>query len=157
MQGQWYITSKNHPMSRIFTLAFIAVIFSGCIKTDIIADDRDLVGTWKVTGIRSDRAFDWNGDSYTETDIYSTYTYCQRDIILIFDERGYGRVRQGCTAPWQNLYWYLTNGNTRLIIELPGDDLHLDLVQFNYNTIKGEDRVFVNGEYYTITYTLTRW
>ena len=139
---------------QIFTpLAILFLfVFSSCSKTDVTASSDDLIGTWQVTDIRSDRPYDWDGDGYTETDIFDTYSYCQQDIRLVFENGGYGQSRQGCNAPWQSLYWSLGNG--RLDIDLPGDNLQLDLIQFNSTTIRGNDYVYINGQNFTITYTL---
>jgi hypothetical protein len=140
-----------------FALMLGFVLFTGCSKdNDIVNDPANLNGTWAVTGIQSDRAYDWNGDGYTETDIYSSYSSCQRDIILTFDYNGYGQSRQGCNAPWQSFTWQLSNNNTRLLIALPSDDLNLDLSTFNSNTIRGQDEVYVNGQRFLVTYTLSR-
>ncbi|MGZ5286294.1 MAG: DUF5004 domain-containing protein [Flavisolibacter sp.] len=145
-------------VKRIFTLAasIIMVFFlSSCTKDTNITESNDIVGTWAVTSIRSDVAYDWDGDGRNETDIYNTYTNCQQDIVLVFERDGYGQSRQGCNASWQNLDWQIYNNRT-LNIQLYNDDLNLDIVQFTNNTIKGEDNVYVDGRNFVITYTLTR-
>ena len=114
----------------------------------------DLIGTWQVTDIRSDRPYDWDGDGYEETDIFSTYSFCQRDILLVFEDGGYGQSRQGCNSFWENMYWQLSSRT--LNIDLPGDELNLQLTQFTSYTIRGEDYVYVNGQNFVITYTLSK-
>jgi len=140
-----------------FLLLAIAVIsFSSCQKNnDIIADERNIEGTWSITGINSDRAYDFNGDGRTETDIYGSYTSCGRDIVIIFQANGYGQMRQGCNSPWQNMSWRLVNNQT-LNIALPDDDINLQLQQMDDYTIRGTDQVTLNGNYFNITYTLQR-
>lgn len=138
-------------------LLIVVFIFSSCKKSnDIIADQRNIEGTWYVTGITSDRAYDFNGDGRTETDIYSSYSSCGRDIVVTFQANGYGQMRQGCNAPWQNASWSLQNNNRTLNINLPNDDLNLQLQQFDDYTIRGTDQVTVNGNYFNITYTFQR-
>ena len=139
---------------RILLLLLPLAILSGCSKNDIEVNPADILGTWMVYDIRSDRPFDWDGDGFYETDIFGNYSFCQQDILLVFEEGGYGQSRQGCNAPWQNMYWQLQGG--RLLISLPGDDLDLYLIQLNSGTIRGQDNVFINGENFTITYTLVR-
>lgn len=145
-------------LKKIFTtvLLLTATLFllQSCTKQDVLQDPGAIVGTWQVYDIRSDRPYDWDGDGFSETDIFGNYSYCQQDIILVFEQGGYGRSRQGCNAPWQNMYWQLNSGY--LQISLPGDDLNLDLVQFSGGTIRGQDNVYINGQNYTITYTLMR-
>ena len=146
-------------VKKIFTpailLSTLTLLLASCTKDNTITDTDDIVGTWAVTDIRSNQSYDWDGDGRNETDIYGTYSSCQRDIVLVFDYDGYGQSRQGCNAPWNTLYWDLT-GNRTLNIQLSGDDLNLDIVQMTNNTIRGEDQVYVNGRNYTITYTLSR-
>ena len=136
----------------LLTISFFAL--QSCTRGDVISQEEDLIGTWQVYDIRSDRPYDWDGDGFSETDIFGNYSYCQQDIFLVFEPGGYGEARQGCNAPWQSMYWQLM-GN-RLQISLPGDDLDLDLVQFSPSTIRGQDYVYVNGQNFTITYTLMR-
>jgi len=145
---------KNFFTLSLLTLA--ALFFSSCTKSDIISNESDVVGTWAVTGIRSNIANDWDGDGYPETDIYSTYSYCQRDIILTFDQYGTGQGRQGCNSYWQNLNWQLTDGNHTLRIDMIGDVIELNNIRVGNNTISGDDYVYSNGRNYTVTYTLQR-
>ena len=145
-------------VKRISTLTaslFLVVFLAGCTKDTNISEADDITGTWAVTGIRSNVAYDWDGDGRNETDIYNTYTNCQQDIVLVFERDGYGQGRQGCNASWQPLDWQIYNNRT-LNIQLYNDDLNLDIVQFSNNTIRGEDNVFVDGRNFVVTYTLTR-
>lgn len=145
---------------KFFTLPVLLVaaifVFSSCTKSDVISDEYDVVGTWAVTGIRSNTSNDWDGDGRSETDIYGTYSSCQRDIILVFDDYGTGQGRQGCNAYWQNLDWQLTNNNRNLRIDLIEDVIELSNLRISSNTIQGDDYVYSNGRNYTITYTLQR-
>lgn len=144
-------------ISTLSLLLVACVLFlSGCVKGDVISNEEDIAGTWAVTAIRSNAANDWDGDGYTETDIYGTYSYCQRDIVLVFDPYGTGQGRQGCNSYWQNLNWQLSNGNRTLNIDLMDDVIVLNNLRINYNSIQGEDQVYSNGRNYTITYTLQR-
>lgn len=146
--------------TRIFTttlgLLTLILIVTGCSKNDVVTNTDDIIGTWVVTGISSNMPYDWNGDGYTETDIYNSYSYCQRDIVLVFDYNGSGQSRQGCTSPWQSMYWQFSNGNRSLTISLPGDDLNLDITQFSSGTLRGQDQVYVDGSNFIITYTLSK-
>lgn len=130
------------------------LILSSCSKSDVVIDPNEIVGTWEIYDIRSDYPFDWDGDGWEETDIFGNYSFCQQDIVLVFDYDGYGQSRQGCNAPWQSMYWQLGNG--RLLISLPGDDLDLNIVQYSAGTIRGQDMVYINGQNFVITYTLVR-
>jgi hypothetical protein len=137
-------------------LTNIVIFFNSCAKSDVLSNEADVVGTWAVTGIRSNIANDWDGDGYTETDIYGTYSYCQRDIVLVFDQYGTGQGRQGCNSYWQNLNWQLSNGNRTLRIDMIDDLIELSNLRVTSQTIQGDDYVYSNGRNYTITYTLQR-
>jgi hypothetical protein len=141
-----------------FSMLLIAAIIalSSCTKRDVISNENDITGTWAVTGIRSNIANDWDGDGYSETNIYNTYSSCQRDIVLVFDYNGSGQSRQGCNAYWQNLNWQLLNNNRTLYIGIPDGDINLNNLRVSANTIQGEDNVYSNGRNYIVTYTLQR-
>jgi len=147
-------------LKKFFTLSLLLagsiVFFSSCTKSNVISNDADVVGTWVVTDIRSNIANDWNGDGYSETDIFGSYSYCQRDIVLVFDQYGTGQGRQGCNSYWQNLNWQLSNGNRTLHIDLIDDVIELNNLRVSSNNIQGDDYVYSNGRNYTITYTLQR-
>jgi hypothetical protein len=146
-------------MRRALYLSLIAAsafAFSSCQKSDVIQNQQSLEGTWTVSGITSDRAYDFNGDGRTETDIYGRYTSCGRDIVVVFQSGGYGQMRQGCNAPWQNANWQLLNNNSTLNIVLPDDQLNLQIQQFDDYTLRGTDQVNINGNYFNITYTFQR-
>ena len=145
----------------LWTLVILstALIFASCSKTGVINNNngpQTLEGTWAIRSITSDRPYDWNGDGRGETDIYSTYTNCQRDIVIVFQNNGYGQMRQGCNAQWENITYQLYNNNRQLMISLPNDELNLSLSQFDNYTIRGTDPVYIEGNNYAVTYTFQR-
>ena len=133
---------------------FLSLFISGCVKQAPVSSSSDIIGTWAVTGIRSDIAYDWDGDGRNETDIYNNYSYCQQDIVLVFDYNGYCQSRQGCNSSWQNMSWELY-GNS-LSIDMYSDQINLNITQFSNNSIRGEDNVNIDGRNFVITYTLSR-
>jgi len=155
-----FLPEKQNTMRTKFYFGIasllLVVLFSSCQKSDVITDPQSLDGTWIVTGITSDRVYDFNGDGRPETDIYGSYNSCQRDIAVTFDQNGYGQMRQGCNAYWQNITWQLSNNNRQLDILLPNDQINLAIMQFDNYTIRGTDPVTINGSTYNITYTFQR-
>lgn len=143
-------------LSTTLGICALLFVFTSCTKKDVISNENDLTGTWQVTGISSNVPYDWNGDGYQETDIYGTYTSCERDIAISFDPGGNGQIRQGCNSYWQNMYWQLSDNNHTLNIDLPGDGLHLNIIQFSSGVIRGEDQVYINGNNFIVTYTLSK-
>jgi len=73
--------------------------------------DSQFVGSWKITALSCDVAYDWNNDGTTERDIYSTWTPCQRDNLYTFtadtlsDAKKTGTFKLSCSvtkpAEWQ--------------------------------------------------------
>ena len=73
--------------------------------------DSQIVGSWKITALSCDVAYDWNNDGTTERDIYSTWTPCQRDNLYTFtadtlsDAKKTGTFKLSCSvtkpAEWQ--------------------------------------------------------
>ena len=150
---------KNFIMIRKLLLASTFIILASfalisCSKNDAVSPSENILGTWQITGIQSNYAYDWDGDGREETDIYSTYSSCDRDIEIVFEEGGYGRISEGCDAPYDNINWQLTNN--RLDIQIPSGDLNLDITQLTRNSMKGNDVVQVDGRSVIITYSLTR-
>jgi hypothetical protein len=145
-------------MQKSFTplVAFMFAILAlaGCSKDDSISDTADLEGSWTITGIQSDDAYDWDGDGFQERDILSTYSPCDRDIVLVFEPNGDGQISEGCTDPFSYFSWQYAGNQLRL--NLPSTDLDLEIRQFTSNTIRGADYVQVGGRNFQITYTLTR-
>lgn len=144
---------KNKILPAFFLLSSLFVL-TNCTKQDTVTSVNQMEGTWVVTGIYSDYPYDWNNDGYTETDIFDTYSYCQKDISLNFQRNGYGQSRQGCDAPIENMSWQLSNN--RLDISKPSGDINLSITQFDGNTLRGYDQVNVNGRTYNINYTLSK-
>lgn len=136
----------------LFLISLITV--SSCSKENTVNNADAIIGTWAVVGISSDIPNDWDYDGYTETDIFNTYNYCQRDISLSFGYGGYGQARQGCNAPTETMNWQLSNN--RLDISIPSGDINLQITQFDGSTLRGYDQVRSNGRSYNITYTLNK-
>jgi hypothetical protein len=157
--GICFLTLKTLPMIRKLLFASTLIILASfgmisCSKNDAVSQSENIVGTWQITGIQSNYANDWDGDGREETDIYSTYSTCDRDIEIVFEEGGYGKISEGCDAPYDNINWQLTNN--RLDIQIPSGDLNLDITQLTRSSMKGNDVVQVDGRSVTITYSLTR-
>ena len=143
-------------LTLLFFSLFSLILLSSCSKENTNSRPDTLIGTWAVVGISSNTPFDFNGDGRTETDIYGNYNACQRDIVLTFEQGGYGQARQGCTAYTETLSWQFSNNNNTLNISIPSGDINLDITQFDNSTIRGNDQVSVNGQNFIITYTLAR-
>lgn len=88
--------------STAIALFALALSFScGKVEVDKNNDiqgyaDSQIVGTWKIIAISSDKPFDWDGNGSTETDIFSTWTDCNKDNLFFFDGTKTGTYRYSC-------------------------------------------------------------
>lgn len=58
--------------------------------------DSQVVGTWKVTAVVSDVSWDYNNDGTSETNIYLTWTACQKDNLYTFVGDKTGTFKLDC-------------------------------------------------------------
>lgn len=59
--------------------------------------DSQVVGKWKITACTSDIAYDWDGNGVAETDVYNTWTACQKDHLYEFVGNKTGTYRLSCS------------------------------------------------------------
>ena len=60
--------------------------------------DSQVVGNWKITAVSSDVPNDWNGDGTAETDIYATWSSCQKDNLYTFVGDSTGTFKVNCSV-----------------------------------------------------------
>ena len=67
--------------------------------------DSQFVGTWKVTAVTSDVAWDYDGNGSTETNIYATWSACKKDNLYTFVGDKTGTYKLDCnntkTGSWE--------------------------------------------------------
>jgi len=123
--------------------------------------DSQFVGSWKITGVSCDVAYDWNNDGTTERDIYSTWTPCEKDNLFTFTgdtaTGGYkkGTFKINCsvtkTGVWQIVdTTYLVYVPTGLSAE---SEKIIDMTSVQFKSIL---LLTLNGQAATITKTWTR-
>ena len=123
--------------------------------------DSQFVGSWKITALSCDVAYDWNNDGTTERDIYSTWTPCQRDNLYTFTadtlsaakKKGTFKINCSVTKPAE---WQIVD--TKYIVYTPlglGTEseqvINMTSVQFQSVLL-----LTLNGLPATITKTWTR-
>lgn len=123
--------------------------------------DSQFVGSWKITALSSDVAYDWNNDGTTERDIYSTWSACERDNLFTFTgdtaTGGYkkGTFKINCsvtkTGEWQIV-------NTKDLVYSPAglspeSERVIDMTSIQFRSIL---LITLNGQNATITKTWTR-
>ena len=67
--------------------------------------DSQFVGTWKVTAVTSDVSWDYDNNGTSETNIFLTWTACQKDNLFTFDGDKTGSFKLDCNntklGSWQ--------------------------------------------------------
>jgi hypothetical protein len=80
-------------MNRLILYLFVFWIFisacNGHLKIEKNGDpqgyaDSQFVGTWKITAMNSDVAWDYDGNGTTETNIFATLSACKQDNLYTF-------------------------------------------------------------------------
>jgi len=123
--------------------------------------DSQFVGSWKITAVTRDVAYDWNNDGSTERDIYSTWSSCEKDNLFTFTgDTAMGGYKKGtfkinCSVT-KNGLWQVVS--TKDLLYSP-DGLSPESERVIYmSSIKFQSILLLtlNGQDATITKTWTR-
>ena len=67
--------------------------------------DSQFVGSWKVTAVTADVAWDYDGNGTTETNIYASWSPCEKDNLYTFVGDKTGTFKLDCSltkeGSWQ--------------------------------------------------------
>jgi len=142
-------------LSFIFAL-FCCLAFSSCYKIEVEANNlpqgysvAQIVGTWKIIGISSNKARDWDGNGTNETDIYNTWSDCQKNNLYEFNSDYSGTYKMSCNDIKPGS-WYL-NGITLTLTPNGFGPQPEKIIYLITDTFKTTSTVTVNGQNYTIT------
>lgn len=152
------LTGYMKPWSSLLLLVFTSIfIFTSCYKIETEANSlpqgfsvSQIIGTWKITGITSDKAYDWDGNGSPESDIYNTWSECKKDNLYQFNSNYSGVYKLDCNSTRDGT-WYL-NGTTILAWAPVGSSLEFEkIVYLTTDTMKTQTQVTnPNGQVYTI-------
>ena len=161
-------------MRRLILYLFTTVFIISCndhLKIEKNDDpqgyaDSQFVGSWKVTALSCDVAYDWNNDGTTERDIYSTWSPCERDNLYTFTADtatdGYkkGTFKINCsvtkTGQWQIVRSDNPKSQSLVYIPLnllPESEIVIDMTSVQFQSVL---LLTLNGLPATITKTWTR-
>jgi len=128
--------------------------------------DSQFVGSWKITALSCDVAYDWNNDGTTERDIYSTWTPCQRDNLYTFTgdtlsaakKKGTFKIDCSVTKPgeWQIVFSDNPKSQSLVYTPLglgPESEIITDMTSVQFQSVL---LLTLNGLPATITKTWTR-
>lgn len=94
-------------------ILYLLILFTSCndhLKIERNNDpqgyaDSQFVGSWKVTAVISDVAWDYDGNGTTETNIYATWSACKKDNLYTFVGDKTGTYKLDCnntkTGSWE--------------------------------------------------------
>ena len=118
--------------------------------------DSQVVGNWKITGYSSSEPYDWDNDGRIESNIYNTWTACQKDNLYQFSSDKTGIIKYDCSntvqASWQinnTLYLVLTP-----IGQSPDAEKIISMTSANFKTSR--DLTVSTGQNITVIKTWTR-
>jgi hypothetical protein len=142
--------------------SFLFVFIFACNKNN--ADDQSnqgyadsqVVGQWKITAFLSNASYDWDGDGSAETDIFNTWTDCEKDNRYEFDSDKTGTFQLSCSVTaggaWQIL-------NAQELTFIPGGlpQQMETIISLTSNQFQTTKVVTVSpGKIFTLTKTWTR-
>lgn len=155
----------KRSLYRFISLAYCIVIFlGGCKRVTVEANnnpqgyaDSQVVGSWKITSIKSDKAYDWDGNGVAETDVLGTFTQCSKDMLFTFEPDKTGVFKLNCSIT-KNGTWQIINTQHLLWQAEGGSAQQEQLAQMTsdtFNTIRKVQFV-LNGPIYSVTTTWKR-
>lgn len=129
--------------------------------------DSQFVGSWKITALSCDVAYDWNNDGSPERDIYSTWSPCERDNLYTFTgDTAMGGYKKGTfkincsvtkTGEWQIINTTVSPKSQSLVYTplglSPESEKVINMTSIQFQSIL---LLTLNGQPATITKTWTR-
>ena len=118
--------------------------------------DSQFVGTWKVTAVTADVAWDYDGNGTTETNIYASWSLCARDNLYTFVGDKTGTYKLDCTNT-KNGSWEVVNTKYLNYTPLGGIPESEKVIQMTSIQFKTTIAITLsNGQPATITKTWDR-
>ncbi|MGZ3839414.1 MAG: DUF5004 domain-containing protein [Flavisolibacter sp.] len=110
-----------------------------------------VIGTWKVEGLSSDKPYDWDGNGTAETDVYSTWSACEKDNLYTFNSDYSGNYRFSCSSTKLGA-WRLDGTVTLVWIASGSPETYEKIVYLTSDTMKTQITIKQsNGQTYSLT------
>ena len=144
--------------SSFFAGLLVITLFSSCYKVEVEKNDlpqgysvAQLIGVWKITGISSDKAYDWDGNGTTEKDIYSVWSSCEKDNLYQFNSNYSGTYKLSCSDTKSGT-WRL-DGTVTLVYSPSGSPAVYEKITYlTSNSFRSESNLSLpNGQFFKIT------
>ncbi len=156
-------------MRRLILYLFTSVFFISSCSDQMIEKNEDpqgyadsqFIGSWKITSVLCDVPFDWNNDGFTERNIYSTWSSCERNNLFTFTsdtvmsayKKGTFKINCSVSKPGE---WIIVNTKYLVYTPLgldPESEKVINMTSLQFQSIH---LVTLNGKPATITKTWTR-
>jgi len=151
-------------------ILFILIAFSATIllfacsdhlKTEANDDPQgysnaQVIGAWKITAVSSDVPNDWNGDGIAETDIYATWSACQKDNLYSFIVDYTGTFKLNCTITEAGSWQVVNTQHLQFHSPATGTELEKFIAMSNLEFKTTRDYTLSNGQPATVTKTWAR-
>ncbi len=145
----------------LFSFAFFITSCNDHLKIEKNNDpqgyaDSQFVGTWKITSINSDVAWDWDNNGSTETNIFATQSSCEQDNLYTFIGDKTGTFKLSCSLT-KDGSWQIVN--TQYLLYTPTglaqeSEKVISMTSVQFKTAL--DLTLPNGQPATITKTWSR-
>jgi len=153
----YFSNSMNLRPTLILSLFCVLLFTASCYKVEVEANSlpqgysvAQIVGVWKITGMSSDKPYDWDRNGTAESDVYSVWTDCEKDNLYQFNSNYTGSFKLNCSST-QEATWRL-NGTVMLEWATAGLIGAVEkIVYLTSNTMKTESTTVLGGQSYTFT------
>lgn len=118
--------------------------------------DSQFVGTWKITAASSDVSWDYDNNGTSETNIFSTWSTCQKDNLYTFAGDKTGTFKFTCNNT-KNGSWQILSTQYLVYTPIGGSPESEKIIQMTSVQFKSTIAITLsNGQPATITNTWTR-
>jgi hypothetical protein len=76
--------------------------------------DSQVVGSWTITAVQSDKPYDWDGNGTAETDVYTTWSSCQKDNLYELTGTKTGTYKMSCSST-RNGTWLIEDAQVLVL------------------------------------------
>jgi hypothetical protein len=151
-------------MKKLRSFLFISLVFISCnehLKIERNNNpqgfaDSQFVGSWKVTAVTADVAWDYDGNGSTETNIYATWSSCKKDNLYTFVGDKTGTFKVDCNNT-KNGSWEIITTQYLVYTPLGSSPESEAVIQMTSIQFKTTIAITLsNGQPATITRTWTR-
>ena len=153
--------SKNFLIFIAFCATTLLFSCYDHLKTDANNDQQgysnaQVIGVWKITAVNSDVPNDWNGDGLPETDIYATWSACQKDNLYSFIVDYTGTFKLNCTITETGSWQVVNTQHLQFFSPTTGIELEKFIAMSNLEFKTTRGYTLSNGQPATVTKTWTR-